>query len=158
MALERDNPDGMPLRFESGTRSSRSAPSSRQAVSLVVALPHMRLRDAIANALEEPGAINVVGRASDLAGAIRVTRDSAADTVVLGTGLLRGDAVGDLHAIVTALPDVHVIVVGTETSLAYGAVMRAAGATEYVALEHGAQALADAVRRAIPKTVRDLLA
>ena len=116
---------------------------------LVVAVPHARLRDALARALDLPGAICVVGQAHDLAGAVDVTRRAGADGIVLGAGILREDVVGNLRDVVAALPGVHIVVVGSETGAAYANAMKTAGAADYIALEQGTDALARAARRAI---------
>lgn len=142
MVSDLDDMTGM-LRPEARQVSARDG--AEGAGRIVIALAHTRLRDALARALEAQGTITVVGRESDLEGAIRATRASRPAGLVLGTGLLRGDAVGDLNAVVTALPGVRVVVVGHETSAAYGFVMRAAGAADYIALDRGAEALAQAL-------------
>jgi DNA-binding NarL/FixJ family response regulator len=127
----------------------------RQAARIVVALRHERLRQAVAKALEAPGAISVVGRAEDIATAIELSRAAHPDALVLGSSLLRGDVMRDLRATVSALPGVSVVVVGTDGTAAFGTAMRAAGAAEYVALDLGAEALALAVRRVLTKAVPD---
>jgi DNA-binding NarL/FixJ family response regulator len=118
---------------------------------VVIALPHPRLRTALARALDLPGAISVVGQASDLIGAVDVTRALHADGLVLGAAVLRGDVVGDLRHVVAALPEVHVVVLGSETSVAYASAMRAAGAADYVSLDQGTDPLVSAVRRTHPE-------
>lgn len=127
---------------------SPSAPAVGARV--VIALPHARLRAALARALDLPGEISVVGQASDLAGAVDVTRALLADGLVLGAGVLHGDVVGDLRHVVAALPGVHIVVLGSETSAAYAAAMKAAGAADYVSLEQGTEPLVSAARRTLP--------
>jgi DNA-binding NarL/FixJ family response regulator len=130
----------------------------RQAARIVVALRHERLREAVAKALEAPGAISIVGHADDIATAIDVSRGAHPDALVLGSALLRPDVVRHLRDTVTALPDVPVVVVGTDASAAFATAMRSAGAAEYVGLDLGAEALALAVRRVLTKAVPDALA
>ena len=49
-----------------------------------------------------------------------------------------------------AIPDVRIVVIGTETSAAYAAAMKAAGAADYVALDSGTDSVVRAVRQSIP--------
>jgi DNA-binding NarL/FixJ family response regulator len=118
---------------------------------VVVALPHARLRAALARALGLAGTLSVVGQASDLIGAIEVARALRADSLVLGAGVLRGDVLTDLRHAVAALPGVRIVVIGSETSAAYAAAMKAAGAADYVSLEQGTEPLVRAARRTIPE-------
>jgi DNA-binding NarL/FixJ family response regulator len=148
MVSDRDDVSGT-LRPEARRVPARIGAESP--ARIVIALAHTRLRDALARALQAPGTVTIVGRESSLEGAIRATRASRPDSLVLGTGLLRGDAVGDLNVVVTALPGVRVIVVGHETSEAYGFVMRAAGAADYIALDRGAEVLAQALLDPLPE-------
>ena len=142
-------------RIHHGGSQPPPADRPRQAARIVVALRHDRLREAVARALEAPGAISVVGRADDLAGAVDLSRQAHPDVLVLGASLLRSDAMRDLRVTVGALPGVSVVVVGTDGAAAFGTAMRAAGAAEYVALDLGAEALALAVRRVLTKAVPD---
>ena len=122
--------------------------STSHETRLVIALPHARLRAALARALDLPGVICIVGQASDLASAVDATRRTRADGLVLGAGILHGDVVGNLRSVVAALPGVHIVVVGSETGAAYATAMRTAGAADYIALEQGTDALVGAARRA----------
>jgi DNA-binding NarL/FixJ family response regulator len=117
---------------------------------VVLALSHARLRDAIAAALSASAFVSVVGCAGDLAGAIELTRVARADGVLVGAGLLQGDIARDLRGLVAALGDVRIVVIGSETSAAYGAAMAAAGAADYVTFDGGPDSVVSAVRRAIP--------
>ncbi len=135
----------------SGVADTRSGASPYPELRLVIALSHTRLRDAISAALSSSGAMSVVGRADDLAHAIELTRTARPDGLVLGAGLLEGDIVHDLQELVSEIPDARIVVVGTETSTAYGTAIKAAGAADYVALDSGAESVVSAVRRAIPK-------
>jgi DNA-binding NarL/FixJ family response regulator len=115
---------------------------------LVVALPHTRLQDAISAALGSSGEASVVGRAGTLAETIRIIRESQPDGVVVGSGLLQGDVVQELRRLVAAIPGVRVVVLGTETSAAYRAAMKLAGAADYVALDGGFDGVLSAVLQA----------
>lgn len=117
---------------------------------LVIAMSHTRLRAAIAAALTSTDSVSVVGEAGDLADAIQVTREVRPDGVVVGAGLLQGDIAHGLRGLVAAIPDVRIVVIGTETSAAYAAVMKAAGAADYVALDSGTDSVVRAVRQSLP--------
>ena len=129
------------------TRHAMPTPQAR----LVIALPHARLRNAIAAALASSGAVSVVGEAGSLTDAVRRTRESKPDGLVLGSGLLRGDVAGDLRRLIAELPSVEIVVVGTETSAGYAAAIKAAGAADYVAFDTGTEGVVSAVTRAIPE-------
>ena len=133
-----------------GAAAEALATSPWPQMRLVVALSHARLRDALAAALISSGVVSVVGRAGDLPHAIQLTRDERPDGVVVGAGLLQGDIARDVRGLVTTIPEVRVVVVGTETSAAYAAAIKAAGAAGYVALDGGTDSVVSAVRRAIP--------
>ncbi len=133
-----------------GAAAEALATSPWPQMRLVVALSHARLRDALAAALISSGVVCVVGRAGDLAHAIQLTRDERPDGVVVGAGLLQGDIARDVRGLVTTIPEVWIVVVGTETSAAYAAAIKAAGAADYVALDGGTDSVVSAVRRAIP--------
>jgi DNA-binding NarL/FixJ family response regulator len=122
---------------------------------LVIAVSHARLRDAIAAALTSSDCVSVVGRVGDLAHAVQVTRKARPDGLVVGAGLLQGDCVGDLQGLVMANPGVRVFVIGTETSAAFGAAIKAAGAADYIALDSGTDSVVSAVRRAMPNDSAD---
>jgi DNA-binding NarL/FixJ family response regulator len=122
---------------------------------LVLAMSHARLREAISAALTLSNSVSVVGRAGDLAGAIQVTREARPDGLVVGTGLLQGDCVRDLRGLVKAIPGVRIFVIGSETSAAFGAAMKAAGAADYVAFDSGTDSVVSAVRRAMPNDSAD---
>ena len=117
---------------------------------LVIAMSHARLRDAIAAALTSSDSVSVVGRVGDLAHAIQMTREARPDGLMVSSGLLQGDCVRDLQGLATAIPGVRIFVIGTETSAAYGAAMKAAGASDYVTLDNGTESVVSAVRRAMP--------
>jgi DNA-binding NarL/FixJ family response regulator len=139
----------------SGGADERHGASPCPELRLVIALSHARLCDAISAALSSSGAVTVVGRAGDLAHAIELTRRAQPDGLVLGAALLKGDIVHDLRELVTEIPDARIVVVGTETSAAYGMAIKAAGAADYVALDSGTESVVSAVRRAIPKDTSD---
>ena len=67
---------------------------------VVVAVPHARLRDALATALESTGTIAVVARAGDVGAAIRLTRSARPCALLLGISMLDGDVVRELQAVV----------------------------------------------------------
>lgn len=138
-----------------GASAKSLAASPRPPVRLVVALSHARLSDALAAALTSSGVVSVIGRAGDLAQATRLAREARPDGVVVGAGLLRGDIVRDLRGLVTAIPEVRIVVVGTETSAAYGAAIKAAGAADYIPLDSGTDSVVSAVWRAIPNPSPD---
>ena len=117
---------------------------------VVVALPHVNLRNAISAALGASDGVSVVGRTGDLEDMIRIARESRPDGVVLGSGLLRGDIAGQLRRLIAAVPGVRFIVVGTETSAAYASVVKSAGAADYVAFDAGTDGVVSAVMRSIP--------
>ena len=103
---------------------------------VVVAVPHARLRDALATALESTGTIAVVARAGDVGAAIRLTRSARPCALLLGTSMLDGDVVPELQAVVRALDGVPVVVTGHDRTPAYEAAIIAAGAAAYAPL-HG---------------------
>lgn len=119
----------------------------RTPVRLVVAFPHARLRGAVTAAICAAGHATVVAACRELDEVLATARSLRAEAVVLGTGLFGDDIVGHLRRFVAAADDVPILVVGGETSVAYGAALRRAGAAEYVALEHGSEPLLRAIER-----------
>jgi DNA-binding NarL/FixJ family response regulator len=117
---------------------------------LVIAMAHTRLGDTIVRALTSSDSVAVVGRAGDLDDAVRVTRETRPDGVVVGALLLPGDVVNGLRRLAAAIPGVRIVVIGTETSPAYAAAIKGAGAADYVALDGGPDSVVQAVRQAIP--------
>jgi DNA-binding NarL/FixJ family response regulator len=115
----------------------------------VIALSHARLREAIAAALGSSGVVSVVGTAGNLDEAIQTTHEVQPDGVLVGAGLLQGDAASDLRRLSAAIPDVRIVVVGTDPNASYGAALKRAGAADYVALG-GIDAVISAVTSAIP--------
>ena len=116
---------------------------------VLVALRHPRLRHAVATALDSSANVTIVGAVGELDCAVREARETHADGVVIGTGLLRGDLVASLKKLVASLPDTRIIVVGTESSPAYARTLEAAGAAAYVSLQWGADVLSTSVRLAL---------
>jgi response regulator RpfG family c-di-GMP phosphodiesterase len=117
--------------------------------TVLVALQHARLRDAIATELGCSSYMSVIGQAGDLDAAVRGAREHHADGIVVGTDLLRGDLVASLRKLVAALPSTRVVVVGTESSTAYARALEAAGAAAYVSLQSGADVLSTSVQLAL---------
>jgi DNA-binding NarL/FixJ family response regulator len=115
---------------------------------VVVAVPHARLRDALATALESTGTIAVVARAGDVGAAIRLTRSARPCALLLGTSMLDGDVVRELRAVVRALDGVPVVVTGHDRTPAYEAAIIAAGAAAYAPLHGDADGFARQLRYA----------
>lgn len=111
-------------------------------VRAVVAMPHARLRTAIAAALEATAAITVVAQSGDIDGAVECTRATRPDVVLLGTSLVVGDVVDGVQRITRGLDGVPVVLAGHEDTPAYVAAVLTAGAAAYVLLRGDADELA----------------
>lgn len=115
---------------------------------VVVGVPHERLRNALADWLEQSDGIRVVSRVPDAASAVRAAREQDADVVLLGKALV-GDAVGvPLYDVIGALGGIPVVIAGLDGSSAYEAAFKAAGAAEYLVLDMDIDGLSDALWRA----------
>jgi DNA-binding NarL/FixJ family response regulator len=115
---------------------------------VVVAVPHARLRDALATALESTGTIAVVAQAGDVGAAIRLARCARPCALLLGTSMLDGDVARALRTVVRALDGVPVVATGHDRTPAYEAAIIAAGAAAYAPLHGDADGLARLLRYA----------
>jgi len=120
--------------------------TSQALVRVIVAMPHVRLCNAIAAALESTGVIVVVGEAGDIVGAVESTQAMRPGVVLLGISLVIGDVVEGVRVIVRALDGVPVVLAGHEDGAAYDAAVTAAGAAAYVPLQVDAYAFARVLR------------
>ena len=111
-------------------------------VRVVVALPHLRLRNAIASALESTGGITVVAETGDVVSAVESTLAMRPGVVLLGISLVVGDVVEGVQVITRALEGVPVVLAGHEDGVAYEEAVMVAGAAAYVPLQRGACAFA----------------
>lgn len=118
-------------------------------VRAVIAMPHARLRDAIATALESTRAIAVVGQSADMSGTVESTLATRPDVVLLSMSLVVGDVVAGVQEITRGLDGVPVVLTGHEDSAAYAAAAVAAGAAAYVSLHCDADGVARILQRAV---------
>ena len=131
-------------------RARRSAVDDRSyaLVRVIVAMPHARLCNAIATALESTGVVTVVAETGDIVSAIEFALATRPGAVLLGISLIVGDVVEGVQVIARALDGVPVVLAGHEDGAAYEAAVMAAGAAAYVPLQGDAYAFARVLQRA----------
>ena len=101
-------------------------------VRVIVAMPHVRLCNAIATARESTGVITVVAETGDIVSAVEFTLATRPGAVLLGISLVVGDVVEGVQVIARALEGVPVVLAGHEDGAAYEAAVMAAGAAAYL--------------------------
>ncbi len=125
--------------------SIETAGSATGVLRVALGIPHERLRNALADWLEQSGRIAVVHRQEDSRAAGAFARSVRADVVVLGKATV-GDAAGaPLPAVLDELGGIPLVIVGLDGSSAYAAAFRAGGAADYLVLDMEIDALVDAL-------------
>jgi DNA-binding NarL/FixJ family response regulator len=125
--------------------ASAPAPSAVADLRVVVGIPHGRLRNALADWLQQTDRITVVGRLADSASAVDAAREFDADVVVLGKAIVGEAAGAPFQEVLAALDGVPLVIVGLDGSSAYAAAFRAAGAADYLVLDTDIDEIAGAL-------------
>ncbi len=125
-----------------------AAPAAVATLRVVLGIPHGRLRDALAEWLEQTGRIVVVSRVADSSAAVRAARDLRADVVMLGKASVGEAAGAPLRDVLAALEGIPLVIAGLDGSSAYAEAFRAAGAADYLVLDADIDELAGALWRA----------
>ena len=118
------------------------------AIRVVIADDHAVVRRGLRQVLESQRGIEVVGEASDLAGARHYVLGHQPDVLVLDLHLPEGLSLGAIPELRTRSPETQIVVLTMQDEPAYAREALNAGALAYVLKEAAESELVEAVRRA----------
>jgi two-component system response regulator NreC len=115
---------------------------------VVIADDHAVVRRGLRQVLDAEDGFEVVGEASDLAGALRHVRGHHPDVLVLDLNLPEGLSLGSIPDMRRECPETQIVVLTMQNEPAYARQALRAGALGYVLKEAAESELVEAVQRA----------
>jgi two-component system, NarL family, response regulator NreC len=136
------------LRLAPSSTQSEARPRAGEAIRVVLADGHARIRRSLRLLLDREEEIEVIAEAGDLASVVRDVRRHQPDVLVLDLTMPDGSSVDTIGALRAGVPRTQTVVLTMQESPVFARQALAAGALGYVLKELADSELPDSVRRA----------
>jgi len=136
------------LRLAPSTQPDGSAPSRPESIRVVLADDHELMRLSLRRLLAGEADIRVVGEATELSRAVRLTHDRRPCVLLLDLRLPGGSSIEAIADLRKSVPSTQVVVMTMEANPAFAHRAFTAGAAGYVAKDLADDELVEAIRTA----------